>query len=134
MYITNTFKKLSRLGVLPRADLKNELFMVNTLIRTGFVKKVHKKGFVFYELTEKSLDPLDDVRLSLLAEARLRSELAPRQRDIYRALLGDIRFLDTSIKEARDFCFLGDWRLARKPVRSQLLLAQFRFYNRMGLQ
>ncbi len=134
MNISNVIKKFSRFAVLSRADVKNELPAVSYLIRRGFVRKVYKNGRVFYELTEKALGPLEKVRLGLLAEAQLRKEICPRQRKFYKILLEDIRFLDTSDKEAKDFRFLGDWRLHMAPVESQLLLSKLRFYQRAGLQ
>lgn len=126
-------KKLSRFGTAPRAAFKNDLSTLSLLIKSGLVQKVYKRGRVFYELTASSLDALNHIRLLILEEARLRMLVHPR-RGIYHALLDDIRFLDTSAKEAEDFLFLGDWRLKDKPVKSQLMLAKHRFYEKRGLE
>jgi len=126
-------QKLSLFGVLSRDQVKNDLKTLASLARLKFLKKVYKKGRVFYELTEKALPALDCLRKKLLEEAKLKSHLNPRQRSFYKTLLEDVRFLDTSKEEASHFRFLGDWRLNQEPVLSQLQLAQFRFYQEKNL-
>ena len=99
-------------------------------MREGLVKKVYKKGKVFYELTEAALPLLDGYRKMLLEEAQLNYQLYPRRRSFYNALLEDVRFLDTFKPDAQNFQFLGDWRLHESPLPSQLQLAQWRFYQK----
>ncbi|MDO8526498.1 MAG: hypothetical protein Q7T03_02285 [Deltaproteobacteria bacterium] len=134
MLNTNYFNKLTVFGVEARSRLKNDLVAINSLVKKGFVKKAYKKGSVFYELTEKALPLLDAYRCCLLELARLKNLLYPRRASLYKALLEDTRFVDTSAKEAKAFQFLGDWRLYQKPVRAQLLLSQYRFYQQRGLK
>lgn len=129
----NIFAKFVAFGVVSRAEVKNNLPMVRTLTKEGVVKKVYKKGKVFYELTAKSVPLLDTYRKKLLQEADLNYQLHPRRHAFYGALLEDVRFLDTSKAEAKIFQFLSDWRLQEPPVLSQLQLAQWRFYQEMGL-
>ena len=130
---SDLFAKLAKLGVVPREQVKNNLKEATALVRHGLLKKVYRKKRVFYELTEDSRPLLNRFRLKLLEEARLRFSLCPRRKNFYRALLDDIRFLDTSKKEAKDFLFLGDWRLNMPPVSSQLKLSQFRLYQKEGI-
>ena len=130
---SDLFAKLAKLGVVPREQVKNNLKEATALVRHGLLKKVYRKKRVFYELTEDSLPLLNHFRLKLLAEAKLRLGLYPRRKNFYQALLEDVRFLDTSKKEAEDFLFLGDWRLNMPPVVSQLKLSQLRLYQEEGL-
>lgn len=128
LYEINTWRRFSRHGVLHRDETKNNLLLVARWMRQGFVKKVFRKGEVFYELTEKALPLLDEVRNLLRHQAHLCSKLSPRSQ-FYKALLGDIRFLDDSKIESSDFLFLGDWRLVPPPNRYQLELSQLRYYQ-----
>ncbi|MDO8519372.1 MAG: hypothetical protein Q7T11_04340 [Deltaproteobacteria bacterium] len=125
--------KFAHFGVLPRAAVKNNLQEVRALVRHRLLRKTYKKGRVFYELTEHSLLALNSVRVQLLEEAKLRRQLYPRRQSMYQALLEDVRFLDTSKKESRDFLFLGDWRLGYEPVVPQLKLSQLRYYQERNL-
>ena len=129
----SVFSKFGPFGVVSRSEVKNNLPVVRSLIREGFVKKVYKKGRVFYELTDQTLPMLDEFRNKLLAEARLNYHLSPRRRHFYGPLLDDVRFLDDSAPDAEDFRFLGDWRLQEPPLPAQLELAQWRYYQARGL-
>lgn len=131
-YKLNVFAKFVAFGVVSRAEVKNNLPVVRALMKEGVVKKVYKKGKVFYELTEDAVPLLDVYRKMLLEQARLYYQLHPRRRPFYNALLEDVRFLDTSKADAQNFQFLGDWRLLEPPLLSQLQLAQWRFYQEMG--
>ncbi len=131
--ISKILSKSSEFGVVPRSMVKNELVALNRLIRQGLVRKVWKKGYVFYELTSASLPVLDILRCQKLQEAQLRALLYPQRQAFYRALLQDIRFLDITNSEANYFRFLGDWRLHSTPTHSQLALSQLRFYQQRGL-
>ncbi len=133
----NTFetvlRKLATFGVVERDQVKNDLTALRSLVRRGYVQKVHKKGRVFYELTLKSLPWLDTLRKLLLQTAKLKMFFYPHRSHLYHALVEDVRFLDTTRKEVQKFQFLGDWHLNQKPVRAQLLLSQFRFYQKRRL-
>lgn len=132
--ISKTIIVLSSLGVASRDRVKSDKNAISALIRRGLVRKVWKRGRVFFELTEVALPALDVVRCLLREEAKLRAIVAhPRRRAWYQALLEDPRFLDVHHVEAAEFRFLGDWRLQRVPTKSQLQLAQFRFYQQQGL-
>lgn len=125
--------KMTPFGVVTRDQVKNDLSAIKGMVRNGLVKKAYKRGKVFYELTQKAIPLLNGVRLKLQEEAKLKSLLHPRKQDFYRALLDDVRFLDTRKSEAKDFLFLGDWRLHHPPVLAQLLLSQLRFYQKRGV-
>lgn len=129
----NLFEKLSRFGTLPRGAAKNDAPYLQYLLKNDFVQRVPKKGRVFYELTEKALPLLEEYRQILFHEASLQSRLTPHSK-FYRALLGDLRFLDEKNSRAEDFRFLGDWHLTRPVVSSQLKLSQMRYYRRQGLR
>jgi len=128
------FRKLSAFGVLEREQVKNDLKVIRSLLRRGYVEKVYKKGRVFYELSERTLPWLDERRKILLHRARLKGYFHPRQSDLYRALIEDVRFLDITKKDVQEFQFLSDWRLNQRPVKSQLLLSQLRYYQKRGLE
>lgn len=130
--IYKLFSKLARAGVLHREELKNDLYVLRSLVDQAFVKKAYKKGKVFYELTEKALPLLERHRKVLLEQAKTLAELSPRSK-VYRALLEDLRFLDEKNPRSQDFLFLGDWQLQRPVVPSQLKLAQYRYYQKQGL-
>ncbi|MDP2600213.1 MAG: hypothetical protein Q8P84_05705 [Deltaproteobacteria bacterium] len=127
------FSKFASFGVVARGEVKNDLPLVRGLIKERLLKKVYKKGCVFYELTEKALPLLEEYRHKLLAEARLQYHLYPRRRQFYGPLLEDVRFLDDAAPDAEDFRFLGDWRLQEPPLPAQLELSQWRFYHERGL-
>lgn len=129
----DVFSKFTLFGVVGRDQVKNDLPVVQALVRDGVVRKAYKKGRVFYELTGQAVSLLEEYRHKLLAEVRLSSQLYPRRHSFYTALLEDVRFLDTSSPDARSFQFLGDWRLKETPLVSQLQLSQRRFYEKMGL-
>ena len=128
------FSKLASFGVVSRQEVKNDLPMVQSLMKEGYLKKAYKKRQVFYELTAKSLPLLEEYRHKLLAEARLNFHLFPRRRQFYGSLLEDVRFLDEWRLEAETFLFLGDWRLQEPPLPAQLKLSQWRFYHKKGLE
>lgn len=127
------FTKFVKTGVLSREQVKNQLAAVQALMRGHFVRKAHKKGFVFYELTENALPLLDHYRKQLLEDVQLQRALHPRRSAFYDALLTDLRFFDTTKPEAKEFQFLGDWRLNNPPLPAQLHLAQLRYYQAKGL-
>lgn len=127
------FTKFVKTGVLPREQVKNQRAAVQALMRSHFVRKAHKKGHVFYELTENALPLLDHYRKQLLEDAQLQRALHPRRSAFYDALLTDLRFFDTTKPEAKQFQFLGDWRLTNPPLPAQLHLAQLRYYQAKGL-
>jgi len=124
----NLFNKFSRFGVLSRSDVKNDRADLRYLLKNGLVRKAVLKGHVFYELTEKALPLLDEVRQVLLHKASLLNRLTPHAK-LYRALLEDLRFLDEKNFKAEEFRLLGDWHLMRPVVSSQLKLSQMRFYR-----
>jgi len=126
------FKKLYSYGVLPRASFKSgrEHQRLKLALRRKLVRKIHVRGKVFYELTEKTLPILELLRRQLLEEVKLKQWLYP-QSQVYRALLGDLRFLDEKNPRAREFLFLGDWQLRQPVVPSRLKLSQERFYQKL---
>ncbi|HEX5034228.1 MAG TPA: hypothetical protein VFW62_07095 [bacterium] len=126
------FKKLSHFGVLSREETKNDPVVLQSLLRKYLVQKVFKKGRVFYALTDKALPLLEELRQVLLHQAALRGQLSPRD-SFYKALLGDLRFLNEKHFQAEAFRFLGDWHLTRPAVSSQLKLSQMRYYAEHGL-
>lgn len=126
------FNKMSHFGVLPRSAVRNDLGDLRYLLKNGVVRKVVRKGRVFYELTEKALPLLDDYRQVLLHKAALLNRLTPHAK-LYRALLEDLRFLDEKNPKAEEFRLLGDWHLMRPVVSSQLKLSQMRFYREQEL-
>lgn len=126
-------QKFAQYGVLSRSDTKNYSKQLTALRNAQLVTKVRKRGRVFYELTAQALSALEACRMQLRNEARLRQWLYPRRRHWYEALLTNPRFLNTRSDEAADFLFLGDWRLAEPTTESQLQLAQFRYYEQLGL-
>lgn len=114
--------------MLHREAVKNDLVAIEHLLRMGFVQKTYKSGRLFYELTDKALPLLEHQRIKLLEDARMHSLIDGRSA-FFRALLGDVRFLDEKSPEADEFMFLGDWQLTRPVVPSQLELAKLRFYR-----
>ncbi len=126
------FNKMSHFGALSRSAVKNDRSDLRYLMKNDFVRRVVRKGRVFYELTEKSLPLLDEYRQVLLHKASLRNRLTPHAR-FYRSLLGDLRFLDEKNPRAGEFLLLGDWHLLRPVVSSQLKLSQMRYYRQQGL-
>lgn len=131
--IFNVLGKFCMYGVVERKAVRNQLNILKELIRHGYVKKIYKKGFVFYELTEKALPLIEIYRyyLKVLTEIGIHFDL--RNRKTYEALFGDVRFLDTETKLAQKFLLLGDWQLTRKIVSAQLLLSKHRYYLKKGL-
>lgn len=123
------FLKLARYGVIPRYSARSYLHEINTLIKTGLVKKIYKKGRVFYVLTENSLPLLEQIRKRLVAEVEMKKIIHPRRFQFYDSLLNDLRFFDHTKGEAQDFIFLGDWRLKEKVNLSQLELSQYRYFS-----
>lgn len=128
----NLLKKLSQFGVSHRSDLKNDLALLKKFLRRKWVVQVFKKGRVYYQLSEKSLALLEEYRQELWHQARLGHMLYPNS-NVYRALVEDLRFLDEKHPVAKEFLFLGDWQLKRPVVASQLVLAQYRYYQRQGV-
>lgn len=124
----NLFSKLARYGVMSRDEVRNDAKAVRSLVRRALIKKVYRRGHVFYQLTEKSLSLLDEYRQLLVHQARFFYKLHPRS-VFYHFLLEDLRFLDEKKKEARQFLFLGDWQLTRPPNRYQLALSQLRYFE-----
>lgn len=125
-------KKLSRFGVLPRGATKNDEEDLHYLLKNDFIRKVPKRGRVFYELTEKSLPLLEEYRQVLQHKVSLLHRLTPHAK-LYRALLGDLRFLNDRNPRVEEFRLLGDWHLTRPVMASQLKLAQMRFYREQGV-
>lgn len=128
----NLFKKFSFDGAVHRDEVKNSLSNLHELVRLGYVQKIFRRGKVFYQLTEKSLPLLEKMRKSLFEQAHLLADLS-RSRHGYKALLDDLRFLDEKSEAAREFRFLGDWQLKRPVTLSQLELAQYRYFEQLGL-
>ncbi len=120
--------KLSRFGVLPRSDVRNDLAALRGLMRQKLVRKVCQKGRVFYEVTENALPLLECYRKLLFHKAELLKQMTPNAK-FYRALLENLRFLDERHPLAAAFQFLGDWELKRPVVPGQLKLSQNRFYH-----
>ena len=125
----NLFKKLSQNGVLPRQEVRNELAHVRRWQRLGYVKKVFRKGRVYFELTEKALPLLETYRQGLLAKAQVEAQLNPQSNQL-KALLHDLRFLDPKSKVAKKYQLLGDWQLCYPVQANHLKLAKLRFYER----
>jgi hypothetical protein len=123
---------MSHFGALSRSAVKNDRADLRYLLKNGLVRKVVRKGRVFYELTEKALPLLDEYRQVLLHKASLLNRLTPHAK-LYRALLGDLRFLDEKNPRAEEFRLLGDWHLMRPVVSSQLKLSQMRYYSEQGV-
>lgn len=130
--MSNLLEKLSRYGVLQRGAVKNDLPSLRRFLRQKLVRKVPKRGRVFYEVTEKALPLLEVYRRLLLHKAELGHLLTPHAK-LYRALLNDLRFLDENHPLARQFQLLGDWQLKRPVVAGQIVLARERFYRAQGL-
>lgn len=126
-------EKFFRFSVLPRTAVRNYPSALRDLLHKKLVRRVSKKGRVFYELTEKSLPLLEDYRHILLYRTKLHAQLTPHAR-FYQALLGDLRFLNDRHPLAKDYQFLGDWQLVRAVVPSQLELAKLRYYETQRLQ
>ena len=124
----NIIRRFARHGVLHREAVKNDRAALGQLMRLGFVRKAYRNGRLFYELTEKAIPLLELQRIKLLEDARMHSIIEGRSA-FFHALLDDVRFLDDTSTEAKEFLFLGDWQLTRPVVSSQLSLAQLRFYR-----
>lgn len=122
----NLLNIIARFGILHRDQVRNDIAAARFFLRRGFLKKAHVHGKVFYQLTPKALPLLEDHRLSLLFTARAGARLFPRAR-LYRALLGDLRFLPEDHPEAQRFLLLGDWQLTRPVTATRLELAQWRY-------
>src|SRR3990167_219754 len=120
--------KFFKLGVLQREAVKNYSSELKDLLHKKFLHKVYKKGRVFYELTEKALPLAEEYRLMLFHLTKLHSQLTP-QAKFYRALLGELRFLDEKHPLASEYQLLGDWQLNRPVVPGQLALAKLRYYQ-----
>lgn len=118
-------------GTLHREQVKNELLMVQRLCRRGVLKKTFHRGKVFYELTPQAVPLLEHSRKILLEQAQLEAALS--RSSFFRALLGDLRFLNEKDPLAKHFMFLGDWQLTKPVVPSQLELSKLRFYQSKGL-
>ncbi|MBI2335872.1 MAG: hypothetical protein HYU97_03825 [Deltaproteobacteria bacterium] len=125
-------KKIISSGVLPRNAFITHRArnMLKLALQRKIVRKVYRRGRVFYELTEKSIPLLEVLRRQLLEEIKLRQLLYPQSR-VYRALLEDLRFLDEKNPRAQEFLFLGDWQLRQPVVPSRLKLSQERFYQKL---
>lgn len=132
MSVESLFSTLARSGVLHRSEVRSDPTGLEGLLRTKLVAKVPRRKKVFYELTEKALPLLELHRRALLTEVEKRAALSPRSR-VYRALLSDLRFLDSRNERAREFLFLGDWQLTHPVVPSQIELAKLRYYIAQGL-
>lgn len=128
----NLLYKMSHFGALSRSDVKNDRSDLRYFLKNGLVRRVVRKGWVFYELTEKSLPLLDECRQVFLHKAALLNRLTPHSK-LYRALLGDLRFLDENNPKAEEFRLLGDWHLMRPVVSSQLKLSQMRYYREQAI-
>ena len=124
-------EKLFNFGVLPRSAVKNDRERLKDLLHRKFVRRVSRKGRVFYELTEKSLPLLEEHRQVLFHQTRLQFKLTPHAK-LYRALLGELRFLDEKNPGAARYRLLGDWHLTRPVAPSQLELAKLRYYESQG--
>lgn len=125
----NLFSRFGAWGVLHRDQTKNERKALGRFLRKGYVTKVYRKKKVFYQLTEKALPLLEWYRQQLVCRARLEQAFKGRTSRLYSALLGDLRFMDESTKEAAFYRFLGDWQLLRPVNKYGLSLSQERFYE-----
>ena len=123
--------KMFQFGVLSRDSVRNNSLELTDLLRKKFVRKVFKKGRVFYELSEKALSLVEEHRHILLHRSKLLLQLQPHAK-FYRALLGELRFLDEKHPQAGDYQLLGDWQLTRPAVPSQLELSKLRYYQSQG--
>lgn len=125
----NLLNRLAIWGVLHRDQTKNERKALQRFLKKGYVSKVYRKKKVFYQLTEKALPLLEWHRQQLVCRARLEQAFKGRTSRLYSALLGDLRFMDESRKEAESYRFLGDWQLLRPINKYGLTLSQERFYE-----
>lgn len=125
-------EKFFHLGVLSRDEVRNDLFPLRDLLHKKFIRRVSKKGRVFYELTEKAMSLVEEHRQVLLHKAKLLAQVQPHAK-LYRALLGELRLLNEKNLGADDYRLLGDWQLTRPTVPSQLALAKLRYYQEQGL-
>ena len=130
--LENLFRRFAVYGVLHRDEVRGNEAAVDKLTRLKFVQKVLKRGRVYYELTPKAVQPLELHRKSLLGKVEFRSSLHPKSK-VYKALLEDVRFLNTKKVAAQEFQFLGDWQLTLPVRRHQLGLARLRYYEERGL-
>lgn len=115
----NLLRKLTKFGVAHRDEVKHFASLLQGLLKRKLLKKVYKKGKVYYEFTDQALPFLEDYRQGLFSRVKNLNEGFPR-RKVYSALLGDLRFLDESDPVAEEFRFLGDWQLKEPVVPSQL--------------
>ncbi|OGQ07299.1 MAG: hypothetical protein A3G32_04820 [Deltaproteobacteria bacterium RIFCSPLOWO2_12_FULL_40_28] len=125
-------EKLFQFGVLPRNAVKNYPSGLKDLLHKKLVQKASKKGRVFYELTKKALPLAEEYRLMLFHKTKLQVQLTPHAK-FYRALLGELRFLNDKHPLALKYQLLGDWQLTRPVVPSQLKLAKLRYYQQQNL-
>lgn len=127
----NIIARFAQKGVLHREKVKNDLNVVNRLLRLGLLRKVHRNRKVFYELTEKSVPLLEARRKAMLEELKILASIH-KSPSVFHFLIGDIRFLDEKHKAAKQFRFLGDWQIKRPVVPAQLELAKLRFYKKLS--
>lgn len=127
------FGKLAKQGVLSSYEVRGYAEALKSLLAAKLVQPNRKRKKVFYELTDKALPQLENHRLELMAKLKKLSSFSPRSK-VYQALLEDVRFLDESKPEAKDFMLLGRWNLTRPVVSSQLLLARYRYFASQGLE
>lgn len=124
----NLLRKLTKFGVVHREEVKHFAPHLQGLVKRKLLRKVYRRGKVYYEFTDQSLPFLEDYRQGLYSRVKNLREGFPR-RKVYSALLGDLRFLDESDPVAEDFRFLGDWQLKEPVVPSQLALAKARYFG-----
>lgn len=127
--LLNLFSRFGAWGVLHRDQTKNERKALQRFLKKGYVSKVYRKKKVFYQLTEKALPLLEWYRQQLVCRARLEEAFKGRTSLLYSALLGDLRFMNESSKEATSYRLLGDWQLLRPVNKYGLALSQERFYE-----
>lgn len=124
----NLLRKLTKFGVVHRDEVKHFASHLQGLLKRKLLRKVYRRGKVFYEFTDQALPFLENYRQGLFSRVRNLNEGFPR-RKVYSALLGDLRFLDESDPVAEEFRFLGDWQLKEPVVPSQLALAKAKYFG-----
>lgn len=115
-------------GVVDAATWRSGTTELRDLLRHGWLVRRRKGRRVFYEWSSAAIPLLDQYRLTYLHQAQAERFLHPRSRQL-KALLEDLRFLDTRSDVAKRFRFLGDWQLHEPVTARHLELAKLRFYE-----
>ena len=128
--IESLMNKMAKFGVVSRDAVKHFNESLRRLMGINLVRKVFKKGRVYFEFTKEALPLLENYRKELLARLEKLRLVFPRKK-VFSTLLSDLRFLDESEPLAGEFRFLGDWQLKEPVVRSQLELAKLKYFDEL---